>query len=443
MHTLSHPGYRPSVRLVATRYFWPTLKTDVQNLVRHCEECQRNKIQRHIKSKIGQYPLPTHRFTALNMDIVGPFPNVDGYTHLLTIIDRFTRFPMAIPLKSTDALEVAKAFINNWLPLFGVPSYISMDRGANFQSQLFQNMALLLGIKTFKTTSYNPKGNGAIERFHRGLKVALRTHLKDKSWLQALPLVMLGLRNSLKTDLGVSSAEMVFGEPLSLPQDLISQPPHATANSEIPFIKNLQQKMASLRPTQTRYTDGQKVYIPQDLATATHVFVRCPPISTSLTPPYRGPFKIISRHDKYITIERGKKSDTVCIDRVKPAYLANDSYFMPSPNLQPGDGECNTSVDSASSTDDQQPGVDPVGIDNQTSALQSPLPSAIPSNPPIRPSTSSLQVTQKLNSDALNSSNKVSKYGRVRKLKFANYKNISQIKYVPRVKLDFYPDPVY
>ena len=118
-----------------------------------------NKINKHTKSPFQKYPLPECRFSWLNIDIVGPFKSVEGYTHLLTIIDRYTRFPMAIPLKSTTAESVANAFIQNWLPLFGVASYITSDRGANFTSALFTQMAVLLGIKTIKTRAYSPHQN--------------------------------------------------------------------------------------------------------------------------------------------------------------------------------------------------------------------------------------------------------------------------------------------
>jgi hypothetical protein len=56
-----------------------------------------------------------------------------------------------------------------------------------------------------------------VERFHRQLKDALRARLVNQDWLSQLPWVLLGLRAAPKEDCGLSSAEMVFGEPLVLP----------------------------------------------------------------------------------------------------------------------------------------------------------------------------------------------------------------------------------
>ena len=53
---------------------------------------------------------------------------------------------------------------------------------------------------------------------HRTMKSALKAKLgSDPNWVDALPLVLLGMRAAVKNDLHCSVAEMVFGEPLRLP----------------------------------------------------------------------------------------------------------------------------------------------------------------------------------------------------------------------------------
>ena len=58
---------------------------------------------------------------------------------------------------------------------FGVPTDLTVDRGAQFTSTMWKELNLLLGIKLFPTTSYHPQANGLIERFHRHLKASLMT----------------------------------------------------------------------------------------------------------------------------------------------------------------------------------------------------------------------------------------------------------------------------
>ncbi len=73
------------------------------------------------------------------------------------------------------------------------------------------------GISHSFTTAYYSQSNGMIERAHRQLKDSLRTRLAGVHWPQHLPWVLLGLRAAPNEDSGASSAELVLGAPLTLP----------------------------------------------------------------------------------------------------------------------------------------------------------------------------------------------------------------------------------
>ena len=74
------------------------------------------------------------------------------------------------------------------------------------------------------TTSYHPIANGLVEWFHRHFKSALKASPQPEHWTNMLPLVLLGIRTSLKQDLGCTAAELVYGTSLRLPGEFFS--PH-------------------------------------------------------------------------------------------------------------------------------------------------------------------------------------------------------------------------
>ena len=79
-------------------------------------------------------PVPTRRFSHIHIDLVGPLPPSEGYIHLLTIIDRTTRWPEAIPMVNTSAKRCARALISNWISRFGAPLDMFSDRGSQCTS---------------------------------------------------------------------------------------------------------------------------------------------------------------------------------------------------------------------------------------------------------------------------------------------------------------------
>jgi cleavage and polyadenylation specificity factor subunit 1 len=221
VHDISHPGIRTTKKLISSKFVFPKLNSTIQELCRTCQPCQKSKVIRHVHSPISSIPPHSEKFSQVHIDLVGPLPPVDGYRYLLTMIDRFTRWPEVVPLQDIRAITVARAFVQHWIARYGVPKSISTDRGAQFESMLFNELATMLGSVHIRTTSFHPSSNGLIERTHRTLKTALRAQAEPLQWLYKLPLILLYLRTSIKEDLQCSSSDMLYGCNLKIPADLI------------------------------------------------------------------------------------------------------------------------------------------------------------------------------------------------------------------------------
>lgn len=349
-HGLSHPGVRATTKLITERFVWIGMRKHIANFVRQCIACQRSKIQRHTHSPPARYDPPKHRFAHVNIDIVGPFPLCEGQQYCLTIIDRFTRWPEAIPMHNMTAETVARAIFTHWISRFGVPASITSDKGRQFESAVFTELLVLTGADHFKTTAYHPQSNGMIERWHRTFKAAILC--KDHTrWTHTLPTILLGLRVAYKPDIDASPAELVYGTTLRIPGEFFNDSTPTTIDSEA--LNKFRETMRDLRPTNTAHHAVPKLFMSKDLATATHVFVRNDTIRPSLSHPYDGPFKIIKRNEKYFSISMRGRNSNISIDRLKPAFVANDDIksTVPLPQTRPtttNDASTSKTADSSS-----------------------------------------------------------------------------------------------
>ncbi|BHF66492.1 hypothetical protein SprV_0200950900 [Sparganum proliferum] len=228
------------------------MNKDVKAWARSCLSCQRNKVHRYNKSPPGTFPSPDARFSHVHLDVVGPLPPSNGFTHLLTCVDRYTRWAEAIPLPNMQAGTIVKAFVSRWVAMFGAPSTVTTDHGAQFESALFQTLLNFLGYTRIRTTAYHPAANGMVERFHCQLKTALRAVEDPGNWSDNLPLALLGIRAALKSDLGCSAAELVFGTTLRLPGEMITATSCGADETPDNLVHRLRQFMRSLSPVPPR-----------------------------------------------------------------------------------------------------------------------------------------------------------------------------------------------
>ena len=320
VHSLSHPGARTTKRLVSRKFVWHGLGKQITEWAKSCIPCQKAKVHKHTKAPLSKFELPTRRFDHVHVDLVGPLPESQGHSYLLTIVDRFSRWPEAIPLKNIETRTVARAFVHNWVARFGVPLSMTSDRGAQFTSELWSSMCNLLGCELHPTTAYHPQANGLVERSHRDLKASLKCRLTGPNWMDELPWVLLGIRTAPKEDLGASTAELVYGGPLTVPGDFV---PDGTPKPASHHLEQQRRRVGDLRPVPTTAHGERHIrtHLPGTLQKAKFVFVRRDARRAPLQTPYDGPFEVVERSNKHFTLRLGNQLDKVSIDRLKPAHI--------------------------------------------------------------------------------------------------------------------------
>lgn len=325
VHNLSHPGINNTRKLMCQRFFWPGMNKDVNTWSKTCIQCQKSKVQRHTVSFLGRFP-SAGRFEHIHIDIVGPLTTtVDGYRYLVTIIDRCTHWPEAFPTRDITAETVAKIIYEGWITRFGICRFLTSDQGRQFESNLFSQLMKCMGIHRIRSSPYHPQSNGAVERWHRSLKVALRARLDSKSWVEELPTVMLGLRTTLRSDSNLSAAELVYGCTLRLPGEFfISR--KSEASDPHTLVQEIRDRIRNLRAVPEKQRDSRTLFIHPDLKVCEYVFIRNDAVHKPLQPPYEGPYKVLGRSSKVYKVQLPNRRINISIDRLKPAYVLNENY---------------------------------------------------------------------------------------------------------------------
>ena len=340
IHNLSHAGTKPTLRAISQRYVWYNMRREIRKRCKECHQCQSSKINVHTKGPLIHRLPPTSRFQSIHVDLVGPLPVSNGMTYIFTIVDRFTRWPDALPLPNSVTSTCASALLLHWVARFGVPDEITSDRGPQFTSLLWQELHKLMGTSNNNTTAYHPQANGMVERLHRQLKAALKARCTDANWFDHVPFVLLGIRTSWRSDLDHSPAELVYGTSLRLPGEFIDPEQVSDFNPSSEFVKRLQHTMNSFKPTVPTFHGPKQSYIPKNLATSGFVYVRHDAHRQPLQRPYDGPYRIIDTKDKYFTLDMNGKQQKVSLDRLKPAHMpapvlipAQDVQDVPAPDI--------------------------------------------------------------------------------------------------------------
>ena len=155
---------------------------------------------------------------------------------------------------------------------------MTSDRGSQFMSNLWTTIAKLLGTRLHHTTAY------------------LRARLTNHNWLDELPWVLLGIRTAPKVDLNCSSAELVYGSPLTVPGDFIanSQGMH-DSSTILPQLRDTVSKFVSIPSTMEGI--GPLFHLTcRAVNTCFHPFIRRDAHRTPLQRPYKGPFHVLERN---------------------------------------------------------------------------------------------------------------------------------------------------
>lgn len=294
-------------------YYWPGQYADVCNWVAACRRCAANKQPKPVRHGFLQ-PIKSERpFHVVAMDIVQLNKTPRGYRYLLVMIDLFTSWVEAAPLKTITAEEVCDVFFKEIVTRHGCPSEVLTDRGTQFTSDLFQLLCRRLGIKALKISALHPQTNGKCERFNGFLKKALALVVdKDQSnWDLLVDCVLFAYRTTLNARINEIPFYLIYGRDPVLPVDLaFGLDPPTTNKTPQPLdykadlVNRLNKAYRELTHRKEvemakykKYYDKRQRDVRFDTNDLVMVYWPVAKLGAAkkLLPVWRGPFKIISQ----------------------------------------------------------------------------------------------------------------------------------------------------
>ena len=104
------------------------------------------------------------------MDFIEGLPKLEGYSVILVVVDRLTKFAHFIPIKHPyTAVSIAKVFLEHIVKMHGLPKSIVTDRDTIFVTNFWKELFKLYKVDLNLTTAYYPQSDGQTERVNQCL----------------------------------------------------------------------------------------------------------------------------------------------------------------------------------------------------------------------------------------------------------------------------------
>ena len=249
-----HFGVQKTEATIRRRFYWIGMRGDIEKWCRECSTCAVGRNEKH-DQKAPLHPIVSRTpLEIVAIDHVKLEPSRSGYTYAMTIIDHYTKFVVAVPVKDLTARTTADAFWKHFLLPYGCPERILTDQGSAFESQLFKELCTLHNCQKIRTTAYHPQGNGLCEKMNQTLIEMLRAvpPATRSDWPTLLPQLMYTYNNTIHCSTGYTPYYLMFGRQGKLPAD-------HTLGVQVPDAINPLPKTDWVSEHQRRLIDAQEI----------------------------------------------------------------------------------------------------------------------------------------------------------------------------------------
>ena len=218
-----HFGRKKTFARLQNKFLWPRMWVEVKEYVRTCAACQRASRKDKARAPLQPLQCEDEPFSKVAFDLVGPLPkSKSGFRYVLTMMDLFTKYPAAVPLKRVDNTTVIEAMMDVF-SCYGLPKMLLTDQGSVFTSKLTRAMCEQFGIEKIQTSPYHPQSDGALERWHACLKSMLKKKGELQEWDRHLKYLLFAYRSTPHCTTGFSPFTLLYGREVRGPLDILQE----------------------------------------------------------------------------------------------------------------------------------------------------------------------------------------------------------------------------
>lgn len=240
-----HFGRRRTAEQVSRRAYWPGWRRMVNECCQKCDVCARVHRGKPPKYAALQQLDVNGPMDRLHLDLCGPFVKSAGKEYILTCVDAFSRYLIAVAIPSKRAEVVAEAFVRHVVTVHGCARQILTDLGREYINEIYSAMMRMLHVTQLRTTPMKPSTNGRGERVHRTLHNMLAKLVADnqRDWTSVLPMCTFAYNVSVSEATGYSPYYLLHGREAICPLDLMCETPVRGRPAGIPeFVEQLQSR---------------------------------------------------------------------------------------------------------------------------------------------------------------------------------------------------------
>ena len=152
------------LKRVLASFWWPGLHSDIVDFITQCEVCISVKPVNRNPGRMGLTSFPSSPMELVWINFLVDLPITHrGNRHKLSINDQFSKFAQLYAVPDRTAATSAKCVFGYFLK-FAIAKKLYSDRDPAFESELFQLLMKMFGVKKLRTTGYNPRTNRLAEK---------------------------------------------------------------------------------------------------------------------------------------------------------------------------------------------------------------------------------------------------------------------------------------